>query len=233
MDEARHAETYARFLQEKVGLLYPINQHLKALLDDTLSDSRWDMPYLGMQVLIEGLALAAFGLLRDMTDQAAAQADPGVRHAGRGAPRRLRPARAASDYYAELSSNEQEEREDFVVEGCYLMRDRFRQQEVWGNLGFDVEECMRSVENSQYFKLFQSLLFTRIAPCVKDIGLSGPKVQAAFDDMGVLDMAGVDLAALMKQDEDLAESRPRPREASELAERGSARSTRRSRWRPA
>jgi hypothetical protein len=67
MDEARHAETYARFLQEKVGLVYPINPHLKALLDDTLSDSRWDMPYLGMQVLIEGLALAAFGVLRDMT----------------------------------------------------------------------------------------------------------------------------------------------------------------------
>ncbi|MCW2713865.1 MAG: hypothetical protein JWN88_912, partial [Frankiales bacterium] len=56
MDEARHAETYARFLQEKVGLLYPINPYLKTLLDDTLSDSRWDMPYLGMQVLIEGLA---------------------------------------------------------------------------------------------------------------------------------------------------------------------------------
>ena len=67
MDEARHAEIYARFLQEKVGLLYPINDHLKALLDDTLSDSRWDMPYLGMQVLIEGLALAAFGVMRDMT----------------------------------------------------------------------------------------------------------------------------------------------------------------------
>ena len=67
MDEARHAETYARFLQEKVQLLYPINTHLKSLLDDTLSDSRWDFPYLGMQVLIEGLALAAFGVIRDMT----------------------------------------------------------------------------------------------------------------------------------------------------------------------
>src|SRR3954469_17334765 len=67
MDEARHAETYARFLDEKLGLMYPINDNLKALLDDTLTDSRWDMPYLGMQVLIEGLALAAFGLMRDMT----------------------------------------------------------------------------------------------------------------------------------------------------------------------
>ena len=62
MDEARHAEIYARFLQEKIGMLYPINENLKALLGDTLSDSRWDMPYLGMQVLIEGLALAAFGV---------------------------------------------------------------------------------------------------------------------------------------------------------------------------
>ena len=62
---------------------------------DTLRDSRWDMPYLGMQVLIEGLALAAFGLLRDITDQAAAQADPRLRHAGRGAARRLRPDGAA------------------------------------------------------------------------------------------------------------------------------------------
>ncbi len=91
MDEARHAETYARFLQEKIQLLYPINPDLQALLASTLSDSRWDMPYLGMQVLIEGLALAAFGLLRDTTTDAAAQADPQLRHAGRGASRRLRP----------------------------------------------------------------------------------------------------------------------------------------------
>ncbi len=204
MDEARHAETYARFLQEKVGLLYPINEHLKALLDDTLSDKRWDMPYLGMQVLIEGLALAAFGLLRDMTEKPlpkqilAYVMQDEARHVAFG---RL----ALRDYYAELSSSEKAEREDFVVEGCYLMRDRFRQQEVWANLGFDVAESMRSVENSPYFKLFQSLLFSRIAPCVKDIGLFGPKVQNAFADMGVLDMAGVDLAALMKQDEDLAD----------------------------
>jgi hypothetical protein len=204
MDEARHAETYARFLHEKVGLLYPINEHLKALLDDTLSDSRWDLPYLGMQVLIEGLALAAFGLLRDMTDRPlpkqilAYVMQDEARHVAFG---RL----ALRDYYAELSAKEKAEREEFVVEGCYLMRDRFRQQEVWGNLGFDVEECMRSVEQSEYFRLFQSLLFSRIVPCVKDIGLWGPKVQQAYADMGVLDMARIDLAALMTADEDLAE----------------------------
>src|SRR5260370_14620785 len=67
MDEARHAELYARFLHTKIGLVYPINSQLQALLSDTLRDSRWDMPYLGMQALIERLALAAFGLLRDGT----------------------------------------------------------------------------------------------------------------------------------------------------------------------
>jgi hypothetical protein len=162
------------------------------------------MPYLGMQVLIEGLALAAFGLLRDMTDRPlpkqilAYVMQDEARHVAFG---RL----ALKDFYAELTTKEKEEREEFVVEGCYLMRDRFRQQEVWQNLGFDVEESMRSVENSEYFKLFQSLLFSRIVPCVKDIGLWGPKVQKAYADMGVLDMAGVDLAKLMKQDEDIAE----------------------------
>ena len=103
MDEARHAETYARFLQEKVGLLYPINAHLKALLDDTLTDSRWDMPYLGMQVLIEGLALAAFGVLRDMTTQPlpkqilAYVMQDEARHVAFG-------RMALKDYYAQLTS---------------------------------------------------------------------------------------------------------------------------------
>ncbi|MCW2896804.1 MAG: aminobenzoate oxygenase, partial [Actinomycetia bacterium] len=54
MDEARHVELFNRFIKEKVGLFYPVNDHLAKLLADALSDSRWDLPYLGMQVLIEG-----------------------------------------------------------------------------------------------------------------------------------------------------------------------------------
>ncbi|HEU0100723.1 MAG TPA: ferritin-like domain-containing protein [Mycobacteriales bacterium] len=214
MDEARHAETYARFLQDKVGLLYPINEHLKALLDDTLSDSRWDMPYLGMQVLIEGLALAAFGVLRDLTTKPlpkqilAYVMQDEARHVAFG-------RMALKDYYGQLTTREREEREQFVVEGCYLMRNRFRQQEVWENLGYDVPECLAAVEQAPYFQAFQSLLFSRIVPCVKDIGLWGDTVQKAYADMGVLDMAGVDLNALMKQDEDVAEALDR--EKAELA----------------
>lgn len=205
MDEARHAETYARFLLEKVGLMYPINKDLQALLDDTLSDSRWDMPYLGMQVLIEGVALAAFGLLREsataplpkqilayvMQDEA--------RHVAFG---RL----ALKDAYAELTTKEREEREDFVVQGCYLLRDRFQGREVWETLGFDVRECVDFVEESPLMRAYRSLLFTRIVPIVKDIGLWGEKIQKAYADMGVLDYAGVDIDAIMRDDERIAET---------------------------
>src|SRR6202042_362108 len=106
MDEARHVELYARFMKEKIGLYYPVNPDLAKLLEDALSDSRWDMPYLGMQGLIEGLALVAFGRL------------------------------ALRDYYRELTAAERADREEFVVEGCYLMRTRFTGREVWERMGF-------------------------------------------------------------------------------------------------
>lgn len=203
MDEARHAETYARFLDQKVGLFYPINPHLKSLLDDTLLDSRWDFPYLGMQVLIEGLALAAFGVLRDLTTVAlpkqilAYVMQDEARHVAFG---RL----ALRDYYAELTSTELAEREEFVVEGCYLMRDRFRGEEIFDHLGYDTKACMEAVAVSPFMQAYQSLLFSRIVPCVKDIGLWGPKVRDAYAKLGVLDLAGVNLDELMRADEDTA-----------------------------
>ncbi|MHB8451680.1 MAG: ferritin-like domain-containing protein [Mycobacteriales bacterium] len=205
MDEARHAEVYGRFLQEKVQLLYPINSSLQELLNTTLTDSRWDLPYLGMQVLIEGVALAIFGLLRDATTKPlpkqilAYVMQDEARHVAFG---RL----ALKDYYAGISEAERAEREEFVVEGCYLLRDRIRGVEVWETLGYDVEECKEYMERSEYLKAYQALLFTRIVPCVKDIGLWGEKVQKAYADMGVLDYAGVDLDAIMRADEETAEA---------------------------
>ena len=92
IDEARHVEVYSRYLHEKVQLVYPLNPHLKALLDDVIADSRWDMTYLGMQVLIEGLALAAFGDHPQQRHGSPGQGAQRLRHAGRGAPRHVRAA---------------------------------------------------------------------------------------------------------------------------------------------
>jgi P-aminobenzoate N-oxygenase AurF len=218
MDEARHAELYARFLQEKVGLVYPINSQLQALLNDTLNDSRWDMPYLGMQVLIEGLALAAFGVLRDVTTKPlprqilAYVMQDEARHVAFG-------RMALRDYYRQLTSRELREREDFVIEGCYLMRDRLRGDEIWDNFGIPRGEIREITDHSDYNRAFRSLLFSRLVPCVRDIGLWSERLQQAYADMGVLDSAKADLDALMRSDEEIAEKLDEERFAAEEAAR--------------
>jgi hypothetical protein len=204
VDEARHVEAYARLLHEKFELAYPINPHLKALLDDVLRDSRWDMTYLGMQVLVEGLALAAFQVIRDTaTNPLAASVNAYVmqdeaRHVAFG---RL----ALRDYYPTLTQPERDEREEFVAEACLLMRDRFLGEEVWENLGLPVAECTAFTDGSELMGKFRSHLFSRIVPTVKDIGLWGPKIQKAYAEMGILGYAEVDAEALQKEDERVAE----------------------------
>ncbi|MEU3775980.1 ferritin-like domain-containing protein [Streptomyces sp. NPDC032472] len=218
MDEARHAEVFGRFLHEKVGMLYPINDSLQGLLGDTLRDSRWDMPYLGMQVLIEGLALAAFGMIRDTTDKPlpkqilAYVMQDEARHVAFG-------RMALRDYYRQLTDAELREREEFVIEGCHLMRDRLRGVEVLENFGIPRREAEEFSEQSEFLHLFRRLLFSRIVPCVKDIGLWGPRLQQAYLDMGVFEMGDANLDQLMSQDEEIAETLDRERFAAEEAAR--------------
>ena len=216
MDEARHVETFARFLQDKVDLMMPVNDDLALLLKESLDKKEWDYAYLGMQVLIEGLALAAFGVFRDMATNPLAKQllayvmQDEARHVAFG---RL----ALRDYYANLTDKERDEREEFVVEGCWLMRQRFLGREVYETLDMPVDECMEISENSEVTRMFRSHLFSRIVPCVKDIGLWGEKVQKCYAEMGVLDMAGFNLDELMKADEDYAEQMDR--EKAEFAAR--------------
>src|SRR5438105_15251174 len=183
MDEARHVEAYSRLLHEKFELAYPITPGLKALLEDGLTDSRWDMTYLTMQILIEGLALAAFQRIRDQARNPLAAAvnayvmQDEARHVAFG---RL----ALRDYYPQLTDAERAEREEFTVQACWHMRDRFNQKEVWERLGLPVDECIEILDHSETMQLFRSRLFTRIVPTVKDNGLWGPPVQEAFAGMG-------------------------------------------------
>jgi hypothetical protein len=214
MDEARHVEVFERFLREKVGLIYPINGQLQMLLDDTLSDARWDMPYLGMQVLIEGLALAAFGLTRDITTMPlpkqllAYVMQDEARHVAFGRT-------ALRDYYKELTDAERSEREQFVIEACYLMRDRIRGAEVYENFGIAQAEAIAMTDESEYMLLFRRLLFSRIVPCVRDIGLWSKDLQEAYVKLGVFDLGDANLDLLMNQDEEIAETLDAERFAAE------------------
>jgi hypothetical protein len=200
VDEARHVEAYARLLHEKFDLVYPINVHLRRLLENTLTDSRWDLTYLGMQVLIEGVALAAFGMIRDQSKNPLAASvnayvmQDEARHVAFG---RL----ALADYYPQLTDQERDEREEFAAEGCWLLRDRFLGEEVWEALGFPVDECARYMNESEFMQMYRSALFTRIVPTMKAIGLWGPRIRKTYEQMGVMDFANTDVEALARQDE--------------------------------
>ena len=203
MDEARHVEAYKKLL-EKFGVAYPMTGPLQELVDQALRDSRWDMTYLTMQVLIEGLALAAFQRIRDYSTNPLAAAvnayvmQDEARHVAFG---RL----SLRDFYPELTQSERDEREEFVVEACYHMRDRFNQMEVWEQLGLPAKECAAAVMESQHMAQSRQRLFSRVVPIVKDIGLWGPRVQNAFAEMGAIQFADVNTEEMLENDSKVAD----------------------------
>src|SRR3954453_236427 len=144
VDEARHVEVFARYLEEKLGGPYQINAHLRMLLDDIVNDSRWDMTYLGMQVMVEGLALAAFCFRHRMTEDPLLKKLLGyvmsdeARHVAFG-------VLSLKEYYEGLSAAELRERQEFAFEAAVRMRDRFLQQEVWERMGIPVKPMMSAL----------------------------------------------------------------------------------------
>ena len=124
VDEARHVEVFSRYLEEKLSGAYPINAHLRALLDDIIADPRWDMTYLGMQIMVEGLALAAFGFMHQMTTEPLLKQllryvmSDEARHVAFG-------VLSLQEFYSELTSSEIRERQEFTYEAAVRMRDRF------------------------------------------------------------------------------------------------------------
>jgi hypothetical protein len=204
IDEARHLEAYSRLLREKFELTYPVTPPLQALLSDVLSDRRWDMTYLGVQVLLEGLALAAFAHYRQLSKNPLVAAinayvmEDEARHVAFG---RI----ALRDYYPQLSAAERDEREEFVVEACYRLRDRFEAIELWQELGLPTDECVTHIKHSSAMQRYRAHLFSRIVPVVKEIGLWGPRIQKGYEQLGILEFAEVDPDALTAHDERVAE----------------------------
>jgi hypothetical protein len=171
VDEARHVEVFAKYLETKLTGYYPINAHLEALLNDIIRDSRWDMTYLGMQVMVEGLALAAFGFLHMLTQEPLLKnllryvMSDEARHVAFG-------VLSLKEAYDGMSSVEIRERQEFAFEAGIRMRDRFLMQEVWESMGVDVRkmvELQLSMPNE--LKDFQRLLFSKIVPNCKKLGL--------------------------------------------------------------
>jgi hypothetical protein len=185
-DEARHVEAYDRYLREKMELIYPPSPHLKKLLDIILQDARWDFKYLGMQIMLEGVALGAFGVIHQTSNEPLIKliterimADES-RHVAFGVV-------SLKDTYKEMDPKELRDREDFILESSQLLRDRFLGEEVWERCGLPVKECTTAVEGSESMALFRKLLFTKIVPNVKRLGLLTPYVRRGFERLDVIE----------------------------------------------
>jgi hypothetical protein len=185
VDEARHVDVYNRYVHTKLGASYPCNPHLKTLLDMILKDSRWDMKFLGMQIMVEGLALAAFGMIRANTpepllrDLTAYVMGDEARHVAFG-------VLSLRDYYKDQPENVKREREDFVYEAARLMRDRFLFQEVWEKTGLPAKQCMEIALHNQAQVMFRQMLFAKIVPAIKKMDLLSDRQRQRFADLGIL-----------------------------------------------
>ena len=148
MDEARHVEVFAKYLDTKLSGHYPLNTHLGMLLEDIISDSRWDMTYLGMQIMVEGLALAAFGFMHSMTPDPLLKQllryvmSDEARHVAFG-------VLSLKEYYTELSDAELRERQEFAFEAAVRMRDRLLAVEVWERMGVDPAEVIKRMRGDK------------------------------------------------------------------------------------
>ena len=188
MDEARHVEVFNRYIEEKLDGGFQVNAHLRLLLDDIINDSRWDMTYLGMQIMVEGLALAAFGFMHQMTAEPLLKQllryvmSDEARHVAFG-------VLSLKEVYDEMTDAEMRDRQEFAFEAAIRMRDRFLSQEVWERHGVAPKDIVPLILQDETRGLFQQLLFTKIVPNCKKLGLldrNDKWLRHKFEEMGVI-----------------------------------------------
>ena len=179
-DEARHVEAFNKYIQTRQRMMYPIGNGLKSLLDKILTDPRWDLKFIGMQIIIEGLALAAFNVARQGTN------DPvfkdmlyliirdEARHVTFG-------VNYLEEFIKTLSEEELEERAMFAYEACLVMRGRLMSADVYENFGWDKEDAQAFAQKADVANNFQHLLFTRVVPNLSRIGLLTEKVIQLYE----------------------------------------------------
>jgi P-aminobenzoate N-oxygenase AurF len=190
VDEARHVEVFARYLDDKLGNQYGINENLRGILDDILSDPRWDIAYLGMQIMVEGLALAAFGLMQQITSEPLLKKllryvmSDEARHVAFG-------VLSLQEFYKGLTDAEMRERQEFAFDVARRLQRRFAHTEMWARMGVDPEAIYRTMDqvNPPAQQMFQQLLFSKIVPNCKKLGLLDAAdgwLRQRFTEIGVI-----------------------------------------------
>ena len=189
MDEGRHVEVFNRYCVEKMERLYPVNDNLFVIIDGLMTDSRWDMKFLGMQIMVEGLALGAFGMMYKSTKEPLLREllsrviQDEARHVHYGVVALREHVKTV------LSERERQEREDWAFEVALLMRNRFVAYEVWeerfeGKLSR--EDWREFMNRSLGLERFRHTMFRRLVPNLREIGLLSPRIIPSYERVGLM-----------------------------------------------
>ncbi len=188
VDEARHVEVFHRYLDTKLEKLYQINDNLFVIIDALMEDSRWDMKFLGMQIMVEGLALGAFGTLYKITREPLLKQllkmviQDEARHVHYG-------VLALREHITKhLSDSERREREQWAFEVALLMRNRFMAYEVyeeWFEHKISRETWRTFVTQAPGMREFRHVMFSRLVPNLREIGLLSDRIKADYDRVGL------------------------------------------------
>jgi len=193
MDEGRHLEVFLRYLDTKMQKVYAVNDNLFVILDDLLTDSRWDVKFLGMQIMVEGLALGAFGTMYNFTKEPLLKQL--LRYVIQDEARHVHYGVLALKAHVgtELSESERREREDWAYEVALLMRNRFLSHELyyeWCEHKISLKDWDEVVMNAPSMSAFRHLMFLRLIPNLQYIGLMSDRIKAHYDKSGLTSFLG-------------------------------------------
>jgi len=208
MDEARHVEVFHRYLDTKLNKLYQINDNLFVIIDALMADSRWDMKFLGMQIMVEGLALGAFGTLYKLTKEPLLKEllkmviQDEARHVHYGV------VALREHFNTQLTPRERNEREDWAFEVALLMRNRFLAWEVYEESfeGLLTRTQWREVvSTSPGLEEFRRVMFGRMVPNLREIGILSDRIKPHYEQVGLSRYFGGKSADEITGDEMIAE----------------------------
>jgi hypothetical protein len=186
MDEARHTEVFYRYLNEKMEHEYPLSDTTRGIFETILGESRWDLKYLGLQVILEGLAMGLFTRMYQGAQEPLLKEllrfvrQDEARHFAFG-------VLSLRDFYTEeLSEAERHEREDFALEVCRIMRGRTYPKEAWESMGLPVDACLNAMREAASRSQAQLSSFTRVTSALKTVGLLGDRMRPHYAQIGLL-----------------------------------------------
>jgi hypothetical protein len=139
-----------------------------------------------MQIMVEGLALAAFGLQKMMMAEESLIVDITSRIMADESRHVAFGVISLEEIYKDMTASELREREDFVMEATHLMRERLLMQPVFERLGWQADVWVPWAQNTPFMKGFRQMLFSKIVPNLKRLGLLTPRVREMYGKLDLL-----------------------------------------------